>query len=257
MIERAVSTSVRCSPTARAPRVVTAISEPIAASEIATTDSATSTSIRVKPRSLRLSIHAPLIPVPGSSLRLARAQAPAGIQEPNRMICDMRLWVPAFAGTSGGGALEPFRGNNLNSSGEPVDADFVTDAKARQRDGAAARHAGREELDGRTGRPLIAARREQRIEDDLVRHLNGTAGRARADEPRRRVDLGDDLRAVADRRIAVGLEHGGGLDRIRLEPRPRGAARQRRDHDGGEDRHNREHAYHFEQREARFSAASS
>src|SRR5690349_7024791 len=110
MIARAVSTSVRCSPTARAPRVVTAISEPIAASEIATTDSATSTSIKVKPRVSR---------------------------------------------------LEPFRWNNLYPSSEPVDANFIADAKARQRNGAAAGHAGREELDGRAGRPLVAARGEQ------------------------------------------------------------------------------------------------
>src|SRR5436305_13402829 len=98
MIERAVSMSVRCSPTARAPRVVTAISEPIAASEIATTDSATSTSIKVKPAVER---------------------------------------------------LEPFGRNNLDPSGEPVDADFVADAEPRQRDRAAARHSRREEADGR------------------------------------------------------------------------------------------------------------
>ena len=48
-IARAVSTKARCPPTERTPRVVTAMSEPIAASETATTDSATSTSIRVKP----------------------------------------------------------------------------------------------------------------------------------------------------------------------------------------------------------------
>src|ERR1043165_5017178 len=110
MIARAVSPSVRCSPTARAPRVVTAMSEPIAASEIATTESATSTSIRVKPRVRR---------------------------------------------------LKPFRGNNLYSSGKPVDADLIADAEARQRDRAAAGHAGREELDGWAGCALITARGEQ------------------------------------------------------------------------------------------------
>ena len=62
-------------PSARAPRVVTAISEPIAESETATTDSATSTSIRVKPRAFVL----PLMP------------AKAGIQF-------FGPWVPAFAG---------------------------------------------------------------------------------------------------------------------------------------------------------------
>src|SRR4051794_13387942 len=106
MIERVVSMRVRCRPTARAPRVVTAISEPIAASEIATTDSATSTSIKVKPRAFLF----PLIP------------AKAGIQF-------FGPWVPAFAGTSGGGqGLEPFRRNNFNSSGEPVDSNFVADS---------------------------------------------------------------------------------------------------------------------------------
>src|SRR6266540_1248903 len=49
-IPRAVSTSDRCPPTERAPRTVTAISEPIADSDTATTVSATSTSISVKPR---------------------------------------------------------------------------------------------------------------------------------------------------------------------------------------------------------------
>src|SRR5512143_706994 len=49
MIARAVSVSARCPPTERAPRIVTAISEPIAESEIATTVSATSTSTSVKP----------------------------------------------------------------------------------------------------------------------------------------------------------------------------------------------------------------
>src|SRR3954471_10552160 len=153
MIERAVSTSVRCSPTARAPRVVTAISEPIAASEIATTDNATSTSIKVKPRSR---------------------------------------------------CLEPFRRNNFYSSRQPVDADLVADAEPRQRDRAAARHAGCEELDGWTGRPLIAAGREQRVKSDIVGHLNDTAGRARADHAQRRVHLSRDLRTVADRSVAIG-----------------------------------------------------
>src|SRR4029079_5496877 len=133
---------VRCSPTARAPRVVTAISEPMAASEMATTDSATSTSIRVKPAVAR---------------------------------------------------LEPFRRNSLHSSREPVDADFVADAEARERDAATAGHAGCEELDGRTGGALIAARRKQRIECDIVRYANDAAGRAGADHPQRRVDFGRDL----------------------------------------------------------------
>src|SRR5256885_17033638 len=96
MIARAVSTSVKCSPIERTPRVVTAISEPIAASETETTASATSTSIRVKP---------------ALALRL----------------------------------LDAIVRNNLNPSGEPVDANFVADAEPRQRNCAAARHPGREE----------------------------------------------------------------------------------------------------------------
>src|SRR5436305_13610127 len=148
MIERAVSTSVRCSPTARAPRVVTAVSEPIAASEMATTESASSTSIKVKPRS----------------------RCP-----------------------------EPFRRNTFYSSREPVDPDLVADAKPRQRDGPAARHTGCEDLNGRIGRPLIAAGRKQRVKSDIVGYLNDTAGRARADHTQRRVHLGRDLRTVADR----------------------------------------------------------
>ena len=71
------------------------------------------------------------------------------------MVVQGALVKPAVA------RLEPFRRNNLDSSREPVDADFVADAEARQRDGAAAGHAGCEELDRRSGRPLIAARGEQ------------------------------------------------------------------------------------------------
>src|SRR5437762_11798155 len=98
MIARAVSTKVRCSPIERTPRVVTAISEPIAASETETTASATSTSIRVKPA---LALH----------------------------------------------FLDVVVRDNLDPSGKPVDADLVADAEPRQRDRAAARHAGREEAD--------------------------------------------------------------------------------------------------------------
>ena len=42
-------------------------------------------------------------------------------------------------------------------------------------------------------------------------------------DAQRRVDLGRDLDLPADRGVAVGLQHRGGLDRIALEPRARGA----------------------------------
>src|SRR4029077_9714712 len=211
MIERAVSTSVRCNPIERTPRVVTAMSEPMAASDTETTASATSTSIRVTPPSLSL---------------------------------------PRLRGRVGWGRLDAVVRNNLDPSGEPIDADLVTDAEPRQRDSAAARHAGREEADRLPGRALVAARGEQRVERHVVRHAEDAAGRARAHDALRGVDFGDDLHAVADRGVAVGLEHRGGLDGKRFEPRARGAARQRRDHDRGEDRHDRNHADELEQGEA-------
>src|SRR5882757_7826514 len=110
----------RCPLTDRTPRVVTAMSEPIAASETATTDSATSTSTSVKPA----------WPLASVSELIAR--------------------------------------NNFNSSRQPVDADLIAGAEPGQRDGAAARHAGGKEIDRGAGRPLIAARRQHRIERDIV-----------------------------------------------------------------------------------------
>src|SRR5947209_11117068 len=141
MIARAVSTNVRCRPIERTPRVVTAMSEPMAASDTETTASATSTSIRVKPPSLSL---------------------------------------PRLRGRAGWGRLDAVVRNNLDPSGEPVDADFVADAEARQRDRAAARHARGEEADRLPGRALIAARGEQRIECYIVGHANDPAGCAGA-----------------------------------------------------------------------------
>src|SRR6185369_3974643 len=134
-------------------------------------------------------------------------------------------WVPAFAGTSGATSLDAVVRNNLDPSGEPVDADFVADAESRQRDCAAARHAGCKEADRLPGRPLIAALSQERVERDVVRNADDTAGRAGANDALRRVDFGHDLQAVANGSVAVGLEHRGGLDGERFEPRPRGAAR--------------------------------
>src|SRR5256885_5378851 len=130
MIARAVSTSVKCSPMERTPRVVTAISEPIAASETETTASATRTSIRVKP---------------ALALRLSDAVVR----------------------------------NNLDPSGEPVDADLVADAEPRQCDRAPARHAGREEADPLAGRTLVAARGQHCVERHILRHPDDAAGHAR------------------------------------------------------------------------------
>src|SRR4051794_25188583 len=123
MIARAVSVSARWPLTERAPRIVTATSDPIADNEIATTESATSTSIRVKPS----------LPF----WRLQRADR-----------------------------------NNFDSSREPIDAHLIADAQPRQRDGAAARHAGREEADGRPCRALVAALGEQRVEAHILRQAH-------------------------------------------------------------------------------------
>ena len=80
--------------------------------------------------------------------------------------------------------------------------------------------------------------------------LEGEAGR---DFPRLRyggVHLGDDLAAAPYGGVAVGLEQRRGLDRVGLEPGPRGCARNRRQNDGGPTREDRQHAHELEKGEA-------
>ena len=86
---RAVCISATCCSSDRTPRALVAISEPIATSETATSASAISTSMMVKPAS------------------------------PSSVAGDVT-------------------GRNLDPSGQPVDANFIADIEARQRDGAAA-----------------------------------------------------------------------------------------------------------------------
>src|SRR5262245_9002958 len=212
-IMRAVSTSMRCVSSERAPRTVVAIREPMAASATAMTASATSTSISMKPAVLRFL---------------------------DRRRC----------GNFRSAALELVDRGNLDSSREPVDADLVSGAEPRQRDHAAARHAAGEEPDRRTGGALVAAGGEHRIEADVVREAHGAAGRAGFDRPGRGIDLRRYRRAAPQRRVAVGLEQGGCLDGVGFQPRARGTARKRRQENGGEDRQDGDDAHDLEKGEA-------
>src|SRR5262249_11175105 len=58
--------------------------------------------------------------------------------------------------------------DNLDPSGQPVHPHLVAAARPRQRDHAAARHAGGEEDDPAAGRPVAAARRHQGVDGDVV-----------------------------------------------------------------------------------------
>jgi len=115
---------------------------------------------------------------------------------------------------------------------------------------------GRGLTEFRAGRPLIAARRQHSVERHIVRYLDHAAGRAGADHARRRVDVRRHKCAAPDRRCPIGLEHGGNLQRIGLEPRPRCAARHGRHqhrHQHGDDG---EHADDLEQRKAILAACA-
>src|SRR5215211_8874221 len=93
-------------------------------------------------------------------------------------------------------ALETAERGNLDTSREPVDADLVSGAQPRQRNHPATRHPAGKETDRWTGRPLIAAGGEHRIEPDVVGETHAAAGRAGFDRPPDRVDLGGNRRAA-------------------------------------------------------------
>src|SRR5262249_26796913 len=140
--------------------------------------------------------------------------------------------------------------NNFDPSRQPADPDLVTDAEAAKHDGPAAGHSGRKEADRRKGRTLIATLRQDGTERDVVRDANHPAGRAGPHQTPRRTDLGRDLGMAPQRRVAVALEQRRGLQRIGLELRARGRARNPGQQHRGEDRDDGDHAHHLEQREA-------
>src|SRR5262249_36873596 len=92
--------------------------------------------------------------------------------------------------------------NNLDPSGEPIDAHLKDAPGPRQGDHSAARHPRGEEDDPAAGWTVAAARRHQGADRDVVRQANGLAGRARKNDPRRRIDLGANLGAAADGGVA-------------------------------------------------------
>src|SRR5580700_6755239 len=118
--------------------------------------------------------------------------------------------------------------DKLDTSGEPVDADLESLAQPRQFDRAPAGSSGCEKVDRPSGRTLVAALDEQRLDRDVVRQAHGAPADARAERARRGADLGGDPRAAANGRETVLLEQCRRLDRVGLEPRIRGAARDRR-----------------------------
>src|SRR5438132_7133267 len=140
--------------------------------------------------------------------------------------------------------------HKLDTSGEPIDANLESLAQPRQLDRAPAGSSRWKKVDGAAGGALIAALGEQRFDRNIVRQLHRAPGHAGADRARRRADFGADPRAAAHGGVAVLLEQGRGLDRIGLEPRIGGAARQRRQDHGGEQRDDRDDADDFEQGES-------
>src|SRR5580704_361720 len=140
--------------------------------------------------------------------------------------------------------------NKLDTSGEPVDADLEALAQPRQRDRAPAGSSRGKKVDGPAGGTLVAALREQRLDRDVVRQAHGASADAGAERARHRVDLGRDPRAAPDSGVAVLLEQGRRLDRVGLEPRIRGAARDRRQDHGGQKRDDGDDADDLEKGEA-------
>src|SRR5262249_28696026 len=73
--------------------------------------------------------------------------------------------------------LERGAWDNLDTSGEPVDSDFVAHAFARERDRPSAGHARGEELNRVAGRTPVASGSQQGIEFDIGRHADQPPGR--------------------------------------------------------------------------------
>src|SRR6185437_6200922 len=78
------------------------------------------------------------------------------------------------------GASERVEPDNLDASGEPIDADFVAGAEPAERDHAAAGHAGSKEHDGVARLALIAAGGERRVEAHVARQQDASVAGTRA-----------------------------------------------------------------------------
>src|SRR5438270_13405491 len=79
--------------------------------------------------------------------------------------------------------------DNLNSAGQPIDANLESAAGTQQRDRTAARHSRREEIDRASGSALIAARGKQRIEPNIARKHDRAARCAGTDRMRDRIEF--------------------------------------------------------------------
>src|SRR4051812_18263418 len=79
--------------------------------------------------------------------------------------------------------------DNLDASGQPVDANLIAEAGTRQRDGASARHPRGKEIDRAAGVSIGAARRQIGIEHDVGGKADDAAADAGADRARRGIDL--------------------------------------------------------------------
>src|SRR6185437_13193422 len=152
---------------------------------------------------------------------------------------------PAWRPSVGGVAR-----NNLDPSGQPVDANFITDILTRQRHDAAAGHAGAKEADRRQRLAVVAGARQDGLETDVVRNADHVCARARADHAAAGIDQRGHAHSAPDRAIAVFLEQRRGLQHVALQARAGGVTREERQQDGRHDGDQRQHAYHFKQCEA-------
>src|SRR3984885_11334998 len=96
--------------------------------------------------------------------------------------------------------------NNLDPSGQPVDANLVAGVEAGQRDGAAAGCAVGKEADGRQRRLLPARLRQQRIEADVVGNADGIPRRAGTNGACLCVDHGGDAGLIADGGVTIRFQ---------------------------------------------------
>src|SRR5712692_9084685 len=88
--------------------------------------------------------------------------------------------------------------DNLDTSGEPVDANLEAPSQSRHRYRSAARPSGRQEVDRRPGGTLIAARGQQRFDGNIVRQTDDASSDGGANRSRNRADLGRHARPAAN-----------------------------------------------------------
>src|SRR5579872_747657 len=148
------------------------------------------------------------------------------------------------------------RRHNFDASGQPVDANLISDPLPRDRYDASARLAARKEIDRRADEPVAAALRQQRLKAHVGGNFDDRRRRSGNDDSLLGVERCRNLRMAADRGVAVALQESGDLDRVAGEPLLRGGARNRRQDERGQKPDDRQHADGFDQRESGLCVAS-